>query len=145
METRRRFLEMAGCTIGAGCLGLACSSTAATPASGTIAAGNTKSVAVGSLALVPGQPLILGRDARGLYAMTAICPHQQCSIGDSGTVSPTEIKCNCHGSRFSANGDVTGGPAPTGLEHYKVVVAGDGAITINASLKVGKDERTAVA
>lgn len=115
-----------------------------TPASGPVAAGNVKNVAVGSLAAIGNQPVILGRDAGGLYAMSAICTHDSCDITEDGSISPTGIRCDCHGSRFDANGSVKVGPAASPLDHYKVDLAADGTITVQAGQIVSIGTRTPV-
>jgi len=63
---------------------------------------------------------------------------------ERGSVDATGIKCNCHGSTYDVNGAVTGGPAFSPLVHYKVTVAADGAITIDANAQVAATERTKV-
>lgn len=102
------------------------------------------SVAVGSLAPVGDQAVVLGRDAGGLYAMTAICTHAQCNIRDSGTVSASGLSCGCHGSQFDANGNVIQGPATSPLRHFEVLIETDGTITINADKEVASSVRTPV-
>jgi Rieske Fe-S protein len=111
--------------------------TTPTP-TGPVAAGNVADVSEGSLRAVSG--LILGRDAGGLYAMTATCTHQGCRVSVSGTA----LNCPCHGSAFDANGAVTRGPAGSPLRHFLVTLAADGAITIDPTMTVAAAARTAV-
>jgi Rieske Fe-S protein len=148
---RRHFLQMVSCaTAGTAVLGsgvLACGSDGdegQAAASGPIPAGSVSDVAVGSLQGVGDQPVAIGRDARGLYALSTICTHQACNIRKSGSVSANGLACNCHGSRYDANGSVTNGPAPRSLDHYKVELAPDGSIIIQGGQIVPQDERVAV-
>jgi cytochrome b6-f complex iron-sulfur subunit len=143
---RRRFLQMMGATaataFAAQCM-IACSSSddggvTATPP-------NVKDFPVGTIKGIAGQAVIVGRDAGGLYALTSICTHDACDILTEGTVASTGISCNCHGSKFTINGDVTQGPAKAALTHFEVTVGKDGAITVNKAKSVEKDARTAVA
>lgn len=147
-ESRRRFLVRVGGTAAAGCLlatlGACDDDEGQSPATGTIAGGNVKDLAKNSLKLLPGKKLILGRDDAGVYAMTAICTHDQCDISSSGKVSHDGIECTCHNSRFDKAGKVTNGPAMSNLEHYKVDVAANGDILIQAGQVVGIEVRAAV-
>ena len=54
-------------------------------------------------------------------AFDAVCPHQGCPVQ---FVSPRDgFACPCHGSRFTATGKVTNGPATRGLTAVPVIVA----------------------
>jgi nitrite reductase/ring-hydroxylating ferredoxin subunit len=141
MHGRRRFLTMVGGVMATSAI--ACSSDVRTKRSGPVAAGNVSAVPLGHLAFVAGGGLILGRDSGGLYAMTSICTHQDCDISSEGSVSSSGISCTCHGSRFSTTGAVIVGPASSPLEHYRVDLAADGAITIQAGTVVDAATRTA--
>lgn len=138
---RRVFLTTA---VGLAACATACSSTSTTgkPATGPVDGGNLKDVPIGSLKAVANEPVILGRDAAGLYAMSAICTHQQCDISQSGSILATSIVCSCHGSRFDVNGAVKVGPASSPLDHYSVTLGSDGAITIHADKLVPLSTRT---
>jgi nitrite reductase/ring-hydroxylating ferredoxin subunit len=136
---------MMGATLASGAMHVGCSddggggSTPKNPMAGT----NTKEVPVGTLGVLSAG-LILGRDAGGLYAMTAICAHQQCDITKFGTIGPDGITCNCHGSTYNTNGVRTGGPAVNSLKHFKVSVGADGTITVDQSMIVDAAVRTPV-
>jgi cytochrome b6-f complex iron-sulfur subunit len=109
-----------------------------------IAAGNVSDLAVGSLNVVPGNALAIGRDAGGVYAMTLVCTHAQCDIATDGSVSAQGVVCGCHGSEFNANGAVLHGPAQAPLEHFAVTIDSTGEITVDASQTVDASARTAV-
>lgn len=142
---RRTFLVRMGTTVAAVGLVIGCDDDeGASEASGPISAGNVSGVAVGSVAAVGGKPVILGRDTGGLYALSAICTHEQCDISHEGTIAASGIHCNCHGSQFSATGAVIKGPATSPLKHYKVDLGADGSITIQAGTVVDAATRTAV-
>lgn len=56
-------------------------------------------------------------DARGIYAITAICTHRGCTVhleGDAG------FGCPCHDSEYDLQGTVTQGPAERPLKHFEV-------------------------
>jgi len=55
-------------------------------------------------------------------AFTAVCTHQQCTVG---SVSGNVISCPCHGSQFSAkDGSVVQGPASSPLASKSITVSG---------------------
>ncbi len=65
------------------------------------------------------QSIVVGHDAAGLYAFSALCTHQACTI----TLETEGASvCACHNSRFDAVGRVTRGPASEDLDHYLVTV-----------------------
>jgi cytochrome b6-f complex iron-sulfur subunit len=140
--SRRHFLTMCATALAFG----GCSGSGAGPAAfGDVSAGDVASVPVGALTAVGSEPVILGRDAGGLYAMTITCTHQGCDVEPSGSGSSARVQCPCHGSRFDRNGAVTHGPASSPLVHFAVSVDASGGITIHGGKQVGADVRTAVA
>jgi cytochrome b6-f complex iron-sulfur subunit len=139
---RRRFLQVlarGGALAGAASLGIGCGGGL----SGTYAGGNVKDLPVGTLTALSGEPLAVGRDAQGVYAMSLICTHAGCDMASPGSVS-SEVVCPCHGSRFDANGNVLQGPAQTALEHFEVTIDTAGAISIDADVPVDAGARAAV-
>lgn len=114
--------------------------SSASQPSGPVKAGNASAVAVGSLRLI-GSNLVLARDAAGLYAMTALCTHQGCTVQVAGN----SLSCPCHDSTFDDTGAVINGPATQPLQHYQVDVATDGVITIQGAQPVASTTRTPVA
>ena len=142
---RRHFLSMLGATVAAGVTGCASSADDSSnggeiPSAGT----NVRDVPVGSLGST-GSRILLGRDAGGLYAMTSVCTHNQCDLSVYGTLTDSGISCRCHGSGFSRTGERVKGPAIMPLKHFKVDVAADGTIPVDASTAVDAAVRTAVA
>ncbi len=146
--SRRVFLKVlgaGGAAIGATAMvGCGDDGTGSDPATGDIAAGNISALPENTLRAVSGQPVAIGRDAGGVYAMTTICPHEQCDMTVDGSISITGVTCSCHNSTFTANGDVTQGPATSNLEHYEVVIDAGGEITIHAGKVVDASTRAAV-
>ncbi len=113
--------------------GVRCPTTGGIGSSTALAVGSFRSVTVGT------RRLIIGRDAGGLYAFSATCTHQGCTL-------PTPVRgtitCPCHGAQFDANGAVTRGPARTSLAHYAVTVCAGQAYVGTAT--VPATTRTAV-
>jgi thiosulfate dehydrogenase [quinone] large subunit len=66
--------------------------------------------------------LVIRQNATSYTALSMLCSHAGCQVSSpSGGV----IYCPCHGSRFNLYGNVTAGPAPSGLTNY--------AVTLNAA------------
>jgi Rieske Fe-S protein len=141
--TRRTFLKVIGSAgaVGACGLPLACGPGV----TGPVEAGNVADLAEGDIAKVEDSAVLVARDAGGIYAMTAICTHAGCDMsGANGTIDGGTIRCGCHGSVFKADGSVETGPAGSPLQHWKVEVAEDGAITVQVGTEAADDERVAV-
>ncbi|MEL6937836.1 MAG: Rieske (2Fe-2S) protein [Cyanobacteria bacterium J06598_1] len=60
-------------------------------------------------------------NADGIIALDSLCPHQGCHVA----WADTEFACPCHGSKFSADGEVTDGPASEALGAYEAKVEDD--------------------
>jgi len=64
-----------------------------------------------------GDRVAASRDAKGrLSVLSPVCPHMGCMVAWNTAESTWD--CPCHGSRFSATGDVMSGPAEQGLSVY---------------------------
>lgn len=61
-------------------------------------------------------PIYLRRDGSGYKALLMECTHKGCTV----KADVNELKCPCHGSKFSTSGAVTEGPADKPLKEYKV-------------------------
>jgi len=56
-------------------------------------------------------------DARGIFALTAVCTHRGCLVLAEG---PEGFGCPCHDSAYDLHGEVTEGPAQLPLRHLAV-------------------------
>lgn len=71
-----------------------------------------------------GKPAVVLQPEAGRYvALSAVCTHLGCVV--SWQEQSGEFLCPCHGGRFSATGQVLGGPPPKPLEQLSVTVDGD--------------------
>lgn len=77
------------------------------------------------------------RDAGGLYALTARCPHQ----GFTTRVEGMYFVCPRHGSEFSFDGMVLTGPATAPLVHYAMCTLASGNVGVLTSQTVSESER----
>ncbi len=79
-------------------------------------------------------------DERGLYAINATCTHLGCLVKQSAT----GFDCPCHGSRYTANGTVTNGPATQPLNYSALLLNADQKVVLDVSHSVSPDFRLAV-
>jgi cytochrome b6-f complex iron-sulfur subunit len=105
--------------------------------------GAVTSFPVGSWRNVKAARVIVGRDARGIFAYTSVCTHSGCTVPAPASTAAGST-CPCHGSRYNAEGMVTGGPAARSLSNYEVIVCG-GDVYLNMARTVAVGTRTAVA
>jgi len=145
--TRREFLSQ----IGIGAVVIAAGSGVAafarllqpnvtTPAPGPVEIGAAEEYAVGTLTFVENARAYVGRDARGIYAILAVCTHLGCTPRREANA----FVCPCHGSRFSLEGQVVNGPATRALERAFVGHTANGKLVIDRSRVVDTAFRLAV-
>lgn len=108
---------------------------------------------VGVWKLYGGPRFIVGRDAGGFFAFSAVCTHQSATLdfreptacaGSAGCTSASTTgltECPLHFSRFDQNGGLIRGPATRALAHFQVTIT-SGEITVNPSASVAADART---
>lgn len=73
------------------------------------------------------------REVDKLYVIQAKCTHLGCT--PNWLSSEGKFKCPCHGSGFTPDGVNIEGPAPRPLERFKVVLADDGQILVDESVR----------
>lgn len=72
------------------------------------------------------------RDDKGLYAMWARCTHLGCT--PNWFPAESRFRCPCHGSNFSAKGDVIAGPAPKPLWRVQVTQTPQGDLIVDKAI-----------
>jgi len=78
-------------------------------------------------------------DARGIYALTAICTHKGCTVTPEGEEG---FGCPCHDSAYDRQGQVTEGPAKLPLQHFEVRESEPGGcLLVDLSKPVAADVR----
>jgi thiosulfate dehydrogenase [quinone] large subunit len=77
-----------------------------------------------------GAPAFLFRTKVGVFAYSAVCTHQGCTV--SYNPAGNTLDCPCHGGKFDpANGGaVLAGPPPAPLASYKVAIVGNSIVTV---------------
>jgi cytochrome b6-f complex iron-sulfur subunit len=78
------------------------------------------------------------RNAEGFYALIAVCTHLGCS--PNWLPAENKFKCPCHGSGFYMTGVNFEGPAPRPLERARIVLADDGQILVDKSVKFQQEK-----
>jgi cytochrome b6-f complex iron-sulfur subunit len=73
------------------------------------------------------------REPDGFYALFAKCTHLGCT--PRWLKVEEKFKCPCHGSGFRKTGINFEGPAPRPLERYRMVMAEDGQLVVDMSVK----------
>lgn len=96
-----------------------------------------ESLAPGDPWIAPGRPVVLVRDAGGVYAVSRVCTHLGCVVQPS----PSGFDCPCHGSRFAADGAVLKGPAPKPLAWLSVESLGGGSYVVDEGTQVAPGTR----
>ena len=78
---------------------------------------------------VSGQRVIVMQSEDKLFALSAKCTHEGCTV----TFQPgqSQIWCPCHDGRFDLTGRVLSGPPPQPLTQYAATRQPDGAIVIS--------------
>ena len=99
--------------------------------------------------------MFIGRDKRGLYAISAVCTHLGCTvkmlnlnqprtveIGGRPVEISQEFQCPCHGSKYYGDGTNYAGPAPRPLDWYRLEVSpDDGRVLVTTTERVHHDFR----
>lgn len=112
------------------------------PVNGKLDAGPASALAVGKEKFFSCAKLFVLRDAGGIYAMTAICTHDGCTINFAPATH--DFECPCHLSTFDFNGAVTNLPAPAPLVHFDCALDGNGNIIVDVNKTVAATTRLAV-
>lgn len=111
-----------------------------TPSPGPVEADTPDIYPAGALVHVEAANSYLGRDAGGFYAIVATCTH----LGCTPRLEADGFVCPCHGSRFTASGEVISGPAPRPLARAFVGLAKNGRLYVDRSRIVSAEYRLAV-
>jgi Rieske Fe-S protein len=98
-----------------------------------VGVGRPEDIAPGMVVVVPKHRLYLIRAAAGFCALSSVCTHLGCMTRYQP--DSARIVCPCHGSQFSLEGKVTGGPAPRPLRRLQLTVE-RGVLVVNGGKEV---------
>jgi Rieske Fe-S protein len=142
-EQRRRLIGAAGATVA--CAAVGCGGSprgVAVPTSGDslrlpLARFPDLARAGGRVEVdADGQTLLVIRESEtSARALSLKCTHQGCLVGWSAESS--ELGCPCHGSRFTAKGEVVQGPAKAPLASYPATIEGEEVVVALAAPSTG--------
>lgn len=105
-------------------------------------AGMPGSYTTNGLHKVSGSKVLIGRDAGGLYALSALCTHQSCNLNTKGVALPNGgLHCNCHGAEYDSTGTPTKGPASNPLKAFDLTVECDGNLYVDTTKVVPGAQR----
>jgi len=94
--------------------------------------GSIENFPLGSTKKFDDKNVFIFSDEAGLFAISAICTHLGCIV----TPSEFGFQCPCHGSKYTHDGNVIGGPAPRPLEWFEIKQEVDGTLTVDAAKTV---------
>ena len=100
--------------------------------------GDPAQFAVGSAVRNEAGGFYLFRDEQGFHAISSVCTHLGCVVAHN---EGEGFACPCHGSRFSLDGSVVGGPAPAALAWLQIALSPDGQLQVNADIQTPKGTR----
>ena len=101
-------------------------------ASSLVRIGPPEAFPPGTIKVFPEHKIRLMATDQGIAAMSLICTHLGCIVQET----PSGFQCPCHGSKFTSEGKVTGGPAPRALAWLPVSQAPDGTLLVETSKEI---------
>jgi cytochrome b6-f complex iron-sulfur subunit len=96
--------------------------------------GKPENFPVGTVKKLEEEKVFIFAEDDGFYAISSICTHLGCIVYST----ETGFQCPCHGSKYDAEGNVVGGPAPRGLSWYEISQAVDGTLVVDSAREVPK-------
>jgi cytochrome b6-f complex iron-sulfur subunit len=90
---------------------------------GEVYAGKVNEFPPGTVSYILSGRFYLVHNEDGLIALWQKCTHLGCAI--PWVENEDQFHCPCHGSLFSHNGIVQGGPAPRPMDSFPVEIRGD--------------------
>ena len=91
--------------------------------------GRPESFPLGTRLPLTRQRVTLVRTEAGMAAVSNTCTHLGCVVG----TTDIGFDCPCHGSRFDADGDVLGGPAPRSLPWFRLRLSPNGEVEVDTA------------
>lgn len=86
----------------------------------------------GTEEVLSAEKVLVRSTPQGVAAISLVCTHLGCIVSRESS----GFSCPCHGSAFGQNGEVGGGPAPSGLRWLEVSRGVDGRLVVDADREV---------
>jgi cytochrome b6-f complex iron-sulfur subunit len=97
---------------------------------GEVFAGNVDDFEVGSVTYILSGRFYIVRNSDGLLAVWQKCTHLGCAV--PWAPDENQFHCPCHGSLFTPEGVVSGGPAPRPMDTFPIEIR-DGEVWVDTS------------
>jgi len=97
---------------------------------GEVFAGNVEDFEVGSVTYILSGRFYIVRNPDGLLAVWQKCTHLGCAV--PWAENEDQFHCPCHGSLFTPEGVVTGGPAPRPMDIFPIEIR-NGEVWVDTS------------
>jgi cytochrome b6-f complex iron-sulfur subunit len=97
---------------------------------GEVFAGNVDDFEAGSVTYILSGRFYIVRNSDGLLAIWQKCTHLGCAV--PWAADEDQFHCPCHGSLFSPEGVVQGGPAPRPMDTFPIEIR-DGEVWVDTS------------
>ncbi len=101
-------------------------------ASSVVRVGQLSDFPAGSTSLVNEGKIRIVSTEEGIGALSLVCTHLGCIVKES----TNGFDCPCHGSKFSVEGRVTGGPAPRPLRWLRISQSPSGVLLVDQTVEV---------
>ena len=88
---------------------------------------------IGSRTVIEGRGVEIVRERDGMHAISLVCTHLGCLVKSVANDPDIGYACPCHGSTFTPNGGVLGGPAPRDLPWYDMYMDQTGTLMVDTS------------
>jgi cytochrome b6-f complex iron-sulfur subunit len=105
-------------------------------------AGNPGDFPEDSFNFIEERKVFVVHDKNGFFAISAVCTHLGCTVRWMN--EEKQFHCPCHGSFFSPEGRVKGGPAPRPLDCFAMRTGPDGKLIVDTGKLVDSQTRLEV-
>lgn len=105
--------------------------------SSTFKLGKPEEYPEGSVTFYESRKVFILREKGGFRVASAVCTHLGCT--NQWQKKEEHFFCPCHGAVFDRDGNVLAGPAPRPIDWFKVSLALNGRLVVDASNIVGPD------
>ncbi len=97
--------------------------------------GTISSFPAESSTYVPAGRMYIANTKGYLFALSQKCPHLGCRVPHCE--SSGRFECPCHGSIYDLAGEYLAGPAPRGMDRYKISIEGRNVVVDTSNLQSG--------